>query len=334
MLAHPGRGLVGIGASIHRLVPEIDAATEQRGRRAMCDRKLDRAYGGIGTRDQHALGRSGLEQRDATRDAARAARRDHDRIGLDPRIERLPSESMNSAKPSDQTIPAQRQHAPDHAHHSVFPNPVERDERDSSEQLRPQPRRLLAEQPDHRQRGGRTEQAAEQRIERDPPLEQPGDLHVGRSEHVEHGDRVAMRVEPAARGEQHDDRRRGRHQHHQRDGEPGDRVQERADRRKPLRVPVDLRRRRNRAGSGADALDSAASPEARSTSIIAGIGRSASSPASPSQGSSSSASRLRSTSATRVTPGSVRTRWTIAFAAASRRAASPSTSWIVSRPAS
>ena len=35
-------------------------------------------------------------------------------------------------------------------------------------------------------------------------LEQPRHLHIGRSEHVQHFDRVAVRVQPRTRGKQHD----------------------------------------------------------------------------------------------------------------------------------
>ncbi|WP_404336092.1 hypothetical protein AB2M62_18210 [Sphingomonas sp. MMS12-HWE2-04] len=83
------------------------------------------------------------------------------------------------------------------------------------------------------------------------------------------------------------------------------------------------------------ARSTAAMPSVRtSTSIIAGIGSSGSSPASPSHGLSSSASCARSASFTRVTPGSLASPATMARVCASRAWALGSTICTVSRPSS
>src|SRR3546814_11408686 len=64
-----------------------------------------------------------------------------------------------------------------------------------------------ADQRDDRRCDDRADDPARQRIERDPALEQPRDLNVGRSHHMQHLDRLAMRLQPRARGEAPQDRK-------------------------------------------------------------------------------------------------------------------------------
>ena len=108
------------------------------------------------------------------------------------------------------------------------------------------------DQPHHAERQRRPHPAADDRVERDPPLEQPRDLQVGRAEHMHHLDRAPVNVEPAPHREGHHRERRRRQYPDQGCGEPGEQRHEAADGRHPCRVPVDARGRRGAGDRGGD----------------------------------------------------------------------------------
>ena len=122
------------------------------------------------------------------------------------------------------------------------------------------------------------EQPAEQHVERDPALEQPGDLGVGRAHQVEDLDRAAVGVERGARG-QHHRRRRSRRSSagpaptasHCSDVEQPDSGASHSATSDIDRAPAPPAR-----AAASSAGSAARAPRPRSTSIIAGTGRSAS----------------------------------------------------------
>ena len=89
--------------------------------------------------------------------------------------------------------------------------------------------------------GGEDEadQSAEQGVERDPALEETGDLDVGRAHEVEHLDRRPVQVERGAGG-QHDGGGGGAdHQQDEPGGQPFQRPDQGGERSKPLTIVVD-----------------------------------------------------------------------------------------------
>ena len=182
-----------------------------------------------------------------------------------------------------------------------------------AEQLRAKRRDPLADADQHQSGEDEADQPAEQGIERDPALEQAGDLDVGRAHQMQDLDRAAMGVERGARGEDHGGGGGADHQEHQAGGEPFERADQRGQRRQPLAIVVDPRRGRDGGDRAAQPVERAMRLGVRSTSISAGTGMSLSTPPAPSQGSSRPG-LASGTGRTSVTPGSLR----IAAAAAAR----------------